>query len=87
MFAHGFWMTNYMTLIADLFPTASVATVVGLSGTAGGFGGFLANLAVGRIVDAVSFTPVFLVCGVLYPIGLLILLISIPNVEKLAEPS
>jgi ACS family hexuronate transporter-like MFS transporter len=87
MFAHGFWMTNYMTLIADLFPTSTVATVVGLSGTAGGLGGFLANLAVGRIVDAVSFTPVFLVCGILYPIGLVILLATIPNVEKLTQPS
>lgn len=87
MFAHGFWMTNYMTLIADLFPTSTVATVVGLSGTAGGLGGFIANLAVGRIVDAFSFTPVFLVCGLLYPIGLVILFIAIPNVEKLAEPS
>lgn len=86
MFAHGFWMTNYMTLIGDLFPSSTVATVVGLSGTAGGLGGFLANLAVGRIVDAVSFAPVFLVCGVLYPIGLLILLLTIPHVEKLSEP-
>lgn len=85
MFAHGFWMTNYMTLIGDLFPSSTVATVVGLSGTAGGLGGFLANLAVGRIVDDFSFAPVFLVCGVLYPVGLLILLFSIPRVEKLVE--
>jgi ACS family hexuronate transporter-like MFS transporter len=73
MFAHGFWMTNYMTLIGDLFPAATVATVVGLTGTAGGLGGFLSNLAIGRVVESASFAPIFLVCGLLYPVGLAIL--------------
>jgi ACS family hexuronate transporter-like MFS transporter len=73
MFAHGFWMTNYMTLIGDLFPAATVATVVGLTGTAGGLGGFLSNLAIGRVVESASFAPIFLICGLLYPAGLAIL--------------
>ena len=59
MFAHGFWMTNYMTLIGDLFPAASVATVVGLTGTAGGIGGALANLAVASDRSGVLFCPCF----------------------------
>lgn len=83
MFAHGFWMTNYMTLIGDLFPAASVGTVVGLTGTAGGLAGFLSSLAIGRIVEAVSFGPVILACGVLYPVGLAVLLVTIPRVERL----
>lgn len=83
MFAHGFWMTNYMTLIGDLFPSSSVGTVVGLSGTAGGLGGFLSSLAVGRFVQAWSFTPAFILCGMLYPVGLLVILVSVPRVEKL----
>ncbi|MFN7935826.1 MAG: MFS transporter [Bryobacteraceae bacterium] len=83
MFAHGFWMTNYMTLIGDLFPAASVGTVVGLTGTAGGLAGFLSSLAIGRIVEAVSFGPVLIACGVLYPVGLLVLLVTIPRVERL----
>ncbi len=80
MFAHGFWMTNYMTLIGDLFPAASVATVVGMSGTAGGIAGFLANLAIGRVVEAVSFAPVFIVSGVLYPAGLVVILVTVGRV-------
>jgi ACS family hexuronate transporter-like MFS transporter len=84
MFAHGFWMTNYMTLIGDLFPASSVGTVVGLTGTAGGLAGFLSTLAVGRIVEALSFTPVLIACGVLYPLGLAVLLVTIPKVERLA---
>ena len=83
MFAHGFWMTNYMTVIGDLFPSASLGTVVGLTGTAGGPGGALSGLVIGRVVEAFSFTPVFLACGVLYPIGLVLILFPIPTVEKL----
>ena len=83
MFAHGFWMTNYMTLISDLFPSGSVGTVVGLSGTAGGMGGFLSSLLVGRIVESYSFAPVFMVCGVLYPVGLAVILMTVPRAEKL----
>ncbi|MCC6343785.1 MAG: MFS transporter [Bryobacterales bacterium] len=85
MFAHGFWMTNYMTMIGDLFPASSVGTVVGLTGTAGGVAGFLSSLAVGRIVEAVSFTPVMLACGVLYPAALAVLLIAIPRIDRLAN--
>lgn len=35
MFAHGFWITNYITSISDIFGGRGTATVVGLSGTAG----------------------------------------------------
>lgn len=83
MFAHGFWMTNYMTLIGDLFPASTVATVVGLSGTAGGLGGFLSSLAIGRIVEATSFAPAFIVSGVLYPVGLAIILATVRREERL----
>lgn len=76
-FAHGFWMTNYMTLIGDLVPASSVATVVGLTGTAGGIGGFLTSLLIGRFVATYSFTPAFVLSGVLYPIGLLIILSTV----------
>jgi MFS transporter, ACS family, hexuronate transporter len=77
MFAHGFWITNYMTLIGDLFPRRVVATVVGLTGTAGGIGGFLTSLLIGQVVQAVSYTPVFIAAGVMYPICVVILFATI----------
>ncbi|MCW5980480.1 MAG: MFS transporter [Bryobacteraceae bacterium] len=83
MFAHGFWMTNYMTLIGDRFPS-SVGTVVGITGTFGGLGGFLSSLLVGRVVEAYSFAPVFVVCGVLYPVGLLIILATVRGAPRAA---
>ncbi|MEP7365878.1 MAG: MFS transporter [Acidobacteriota bacterium] len=85
MFAHGFWMTNFMTLIGDRFPASSVGTVVGLTGTAGGIGGFLSSLMIGRFVEAYSFGPAFVVCGLLYPIGLVIILLTVPEVKSVQE--
>jgi len=70
MFAHGFWMTNYMALFADLFEARSVAVIVGLTGTAGGLGGFLFNAAAGSVVDRFGFTPLFVACGLAYPVAL-----------------
>lgn len=74
MFAHGFWMTNYMALFADLFETRSVAVVVGLTGTAGGLGGFLFNGAAGYVVESYGFTPLFVACGLAYPVALLLVM-------------
>jgi ACS family hexuronate transporter-like MFS transporter len=73
MFAHGIWITNFIALIADTFRSTEVATVVGLTGTAGGIAGLLANQAIGSTVDRFSYTPVFLVTAVLYPTAWLVL--------------
>lgn len=73
MFAHGFWICNFLASISDDFPAGSIATVVGLSGTVGGTASFLTSLAIGPVVDRWSFTPVFLVSAVLYPLALVVL--------------
>jgi ACS family hexuronate transporter-like MFS transporter len=72
--AHGAWITNYLALLRDLFPGNSIATIIGLTGTAGGIGGMLSTLAIGPVVDRFSFVPVFAVSGVLYPLALLCIL-------------
>jgi ACS family hexuronate transporter-like MFS transporter len=82
LLAHGFWMTNYMALTADLFPATTVASVVGMAGMAGGIAGFLANLAAGHVVDQAGFTPIFILCGVLYPVGYLIVLLAVHPLPK-----
>jgi MFS transporter, ACS family, hexuronate transporter len=53
-----------------------MATLTGLTGTAGGIGGMLSSLAVGPVVDRFSFAPAFAVSGVLYPIAAVILLLG-----------
>ena len=51
MFAHGFWITNYVTVISETFDRNSVATVMGLAGMVGTVGGMLANTTIGWVAD------------------------------------
>lgn len=73
-FAHGFWICNFLASVSDDFPSGSIATIVGLSGTVGGTVSFLTSLAIGPVVDRWTFTPVFLVSAVLYPLALVVLI-------------
>jgi len=83
MFAHGFWITNYMTLIGDLFPVKVVGSVVGLSGSAGGVGGILSSLIIGVVVLHGSYSPLFVACGLLYPLGFAVILLAIRSVRQI----
>lgn len=78
MLAHGFWITNYVTLLSERFPKAAVGTVMGVAGAVGASGGMMANTAIGAIVDRFSYGPVWLASGFLYPLAFLVLLALIP---------
>ena len=77
MLAHGFWITNYVTLISERFPEAAVGTVMGLTGAVGAVGGMLANTAIGRVVDRFSYGPVWIASGLMYPLALAVLLAAV----------
>jgi MFS transporter, ACS family, hexuronate transporter len=77
MFAHGFWITNYVTLIGDRFPRGAVGTVMGFAGAVGAVGGIFANTAIGFVVDRFSYGPVWLASGLMYPLALVVLLATI----------
>jgi MFS transporter, ACS family, hexuronate transporter len=79
MFAHGFWITNYITLISDRFPKSAVGTVVGFAGAVGAVGGILANWNTGWIVDRFSYGPLWLASGIMYPLALAVLMATIRN--------
>lgn len=77
MFAHGFWITNYVTLIGDRFPKSAVGTVMGFAGTVGALGGILANTATGTIVERYGYGPLWLASGLLYPLAFAVLMLTI----------
>jgi len=77
MFAHGFWITNYVTVIGDRFPQGAVGTVMGLSGAVGAVGGMLANTGIGWAVTHLSYGPVWLASGLLYPLAFVVLLVTV----------
>jgi ACS family hexuronate transporter-like MFS transporter len=79
MAAHGLWITNFLGLLSDRFPANAIATVTGLTGTAGGLMGALTGLCIGPIVDRYGFRPLFLAAGVAYLFALLLLPLRRPE--------
>ena len=82
MFAHGFWITNYITSISDIFGAKGTATVVGLSGTAGALSSLLINPLIGLIIQQYSYSPLWFVAGLLYPIAFIIFIIFVPSIRE-----
>jgi ACS family hexuronate transporter-like MFS transporter len=65
LWGYASWSTMGLTLPSDLFPQDVVATVTGLSGFAAGVVSTAFTLAVGFLVDRFSYTPAFLVAGLM----------------------
>ncbi|MDO4574682.1 MAG: MFS transporter [Planctomycetia bacterium] len=82
MFGHGFWITNFVAIVSDHFPKNRVATVMGISGLVGTIGGLLGNTAIGWVADNVSFVPVWIVSGLLYPAAFGVILLTIRKGRK-----
>lgn len=76
MFAHGFWISNFITLIGDTVSAEDVGTTVGLTGTCGGIAAMGTNLLIGWAVDHFSYAPVFAVAAVLYPLAWVVIVSS-----------
>ena len=57
-FAYAAWSTMALALPSDLYPTGSVATVSGLSGTGAGIGTIISTFLIGRFSDRYSFAPI-----------------------------
>jgi len=62
-FAYAAWSTMALSLPSDLYPTSSVASVSGMSGTAAGFGTILSTYLIGKVTDRYSFEPVLMVAS------------------------
>ena len=80
MFAHGFWITNYITVTSELFGKNATSTVVGMSGSAGAIAGLMLNPVIGSIVENHSYLPMWVASGIMYPLGFVILLLTIRNI-------
>lgn len=65
LWGYAAWSTMGLTLPGDLFPHTVVGSVTGLSGLAAGLGGAAFTFLVGATVDRFSYTPAFLIAGIL----------------------
>jgi ACS family hexuronate transporter-like MFS transporter len=62
-FSYSAWSTMVLALPSDLYPSASVASVSGLSGTGAGIGTILSTFLIGYVADKYSFAPILVVAS------------------------
>jgi ACS family hexuronate transporter-like MFS transporter len=82
-FAHGLWITNYITSIGDIFGRTVTSTVVGLSGTAGAISAFVINPVIGLIITKFSYNPMWIYAGTMYLVAFIGFVIFIPKIKLL----
>ncbi len=85
MFAHGCWITNYITAISDVFGPRATSTVVGLSGTAGALSSLVLNPMMGKIIQEYSYKPLWIASGLLYPVAFIAFILLIPRLKPLFD--
>jgi len=84
LFGHQFWSAILQTLPTDLFPSSSIGTTAGLMGAIGSFGAALANIGIGKLLSHdQSYSRIFLIAGLVYPVSLALLFVFIPKVRLL----
>ncbi|HEX2606768.1 MAG TPA: MFS transporter [Flavisolibacter sp.] len=90
--AHQAWSANIFTTVSDMFPKNSTASVTGLGGMFGGFGGIVLSLVVqkqlfvhyrsiGQIETA--YYIMFAICGGAYLLAWLIMHILVPRMKRI----
>ena len=95
--AHQSWSANIYSVVGDMFPKSTIATIIGIGGMAGGIGSFLINYCSGILFDYAAQTQmafmsyvgkpagyfvVFCICGVAYLVGWCIMKLLVPRYKK-----
>ena len=74
LFGFQVWINNLQTLPSDFFPSSAVGSVFGLGGLAAAIASVLFHLGHGTDRGRYGYAPVFVIAGVLGPLGLLVTL-------------
>lgn len=85
---HQAWSTLVFTIASDLFPTRAVGSVAGIGGFVAGMVSIVAAELIGRLLqqDASYYLPIFVVAGLLYPLGLLVFHVLSPKMAVAELP-
>lgn len=80
---HQAWSTLVFTVAADLFPSSAAGSVAGIGGFVAGMVSIVAAELTGRVLerDPTYYLPVFIVAGLLYPMGLAVFHLLSPRMK------
>jgi ACS family hexuronate transporter-like MFS transporter len=82
-FAHGLWITNYITSISDIFGKSITSTVIGFSGSAGALSALILNPVIGLFISRYSYDPIWIYAGSMYSFAFIGFIIFIPKIKLL----
>jgi ACS family hexuronate transporter-like MFS transporter len=90
--AHQAWSANLFTTVSDMFPKASVGSVVGIGGMAGGLGGVLVSKTGGWVFDYYGargaiqdgYMVMFSFCALAYLLAWCIMKLLVPQHRAIA---
>jgi ACS family hexuronate transporter-like MFS transporter len=91
--AHQAWSANIFTTVSDMFPKKAVASVTGIGGMSGAFGGILIAWAAGLLLKHFTvlgtvekgYSILFVVCGSAYLIAWIIMHLLVPKFKKITD--
>ena len=78
-FCYAAWSTMALSLPADLYPSHSVASVSGMSGTGAGIGTILSTFLIGWSADHYSFAPILVTASVIPLLATGLVMVLIPT--------
>ena len=91
--AHQAWSANIFTTVSDMFPKKAIASIIGIGGMAGGFGGVLVSKMGGYLFDyydslgeiQTGYTIMFVVCAVAYLIAWSVMKLLVPKYSPITN--
>lgn len=89
--AHQAWSANIFTTVSDMFPKRAIASVTGIGGMAGAFGGIMIAKSAGMLFDhykaagdiRIGYGIMFMICAVAYIIAWTVMHLLVPKFKKL----
>ncbi len=89
--AHQAWSANIFTTVSDMFPKKTVASVTGMGGMAGAFGGILIAFLAGKLFDHykalgnldAGYFIMFIICGCAYLLAWVLMNVLAPRLKRI----
>ena len=89
--AHQAWSANIFTTVSDMFPKKTVASVTGMGGMAGAFGGILIAFLAGKLFDHfksignldAGYYIMFIICGCSYLVAWVLMNLLAPKMRRI----
>lgn len=91
--AHQAWSANIFTTVSDMFPKKAIASVIGIGGMAGGFGGVIVSKIGGALFDhykalghiQTGYTIMFAVCALAYLVAWVVMKLLVPKYKPITD--